>query len=78
MDVEIGLQLRPAGAVSVRVTGPVRPLTNAIVTVTGTDEPAVVGEGDEAVIRKSGGVPKVSVAVVVCVIGPLVAVMVKV
>ena len=78
MDLEIGLQLRPAGAVSVRLTGPVRPLTSAIVTVTVTDDPAVMGGGDEVVIRKSGGVPKVSVAVAVCVIGPLVAVMVKV
>ena len=78
MDAEIGLQLRPAGTLSVRLTGPVRPLTSAIVTVTVTDEPAVVGDGDEELIRKSGGVPKVSVAVAVWVIGPLVAVMVKV
>ena len=63
--VEIGLQLRPAGTVFVRLTGPVRPLTSAMVTVTVTDEPDVVGEEDEAVIRKSGGVPKVSVAVAV-------------
>lgn len=75
IDVEMGLQLRPVGGASVRLTGPVRPLTSAIVTVTVTDEPVVVGDGYEVVIRKSGGVPKVSVAVVVWVIGPLVAVM---
>jgi hypothetical protein len=46
-------QVRPGGALMLKVTVPVNPLTAATVTVEVDDWPALTGAGDVAVIVKS-------------------------
>ncbi len=58
-------QVNPAGIVSVSATTPEKPLTAVIVIVEVADCPALTAAGLVAVIVKSGGAPKVNVAVVV-------------
>jgi hypothetical protein len=54
---EIGPQFSPVGAVSVKDTIPVSPLSNAIVIVDLPDAPTFNADGEVATIEKSGGVP---------------------
>ena len=46
-------QVRPGGTVSVRPTTPAKWLMELIVIVDVTDDPALIGEGDDAAIPKS-------------------------
>jgi hypothetical protein len=62
----IAPQVSPEGTVSVSETVPVKPFNGAMVMVETADEPALVAEGEVAVIVKSGAAPKVKVAVAEC------------
>ena len=61
----IAWQVRPVGTVSVRVTVPVKPLRAVIVIVELADWPVFTAAGEVAAIVKSGGAPKVKLAVAV-------------
>jgi hypothetical protein len=71
----IGPQVRPAGTVSVSVTVPVKPFMAVTVIVDVAELPTVVAAGEEAAMLASA---TVNVAVVECVRGPLVPVIVSV
>jgi hypothetical protein len=71
-------QIKPEGMLSVSVTVPVNPLSSDIVSVDVAGDPTSVAEGCVADVVKSGGTPKVKVAVAVWVSWPLVAVKVTV
>jgi hypothetical protein len=49
----IAPQVRPEGTISVRLTGPAKRFTLAIVIVEEADEPALIGTGVDATIPKS-------------------------
>ena len=72
----IAPQVSPAGTVSVRVTTAENPLTAPIVIVETADCPALTAAGEVAAMVKSGGAPKVKVAVAEWTSEPLVPVIV--
>lgn len=59
----IAPQTRPAGAVSVRVTTPKKPLTAVIVIVELADWPTVTAAGEDAAMVKSAALVNMNVAV---------------
>jgi len=73
----IAPQVNPAGTVSVRVTTPENPFNAVIVIVDTADWPALTAAGEVATIVKSGGAPKVNVAVAEWTRDPLVPVTVR-
>jgi len=54
---EMEPQFSPDGELSVKVSGPTNPRSKVIVIVDLADEPTFAGEGEVAVIVKSGGLP---------------------
>ena len=72
---EIAPQVRPVGTVSVNDTVPVKPLTAVTVMVEDAETLTLTAAGDVALMLKS---VTVNVAVVVCVMLPLVPVIVTV
>jgi hypothetical protein len=72
----IAPQARPAGTVSVNATVPANPFRPVTVIVEAADWPAFTAAGEVAVMVKSGGAPKVKVAVAVWTRVPLVPVIV--
>jgi hypothetical protein len=71
---EMLAQLRPEGAVSLRATVPVNPVTALIVMLELVDAPALIGAGEVALIVK---LVTVNVALVLWLSAPLVPVMVR-
>jgi hypothetical protein len=67
-------QTRPDGAVTLKMTVPLNPFTAVTVTVELVDWPTFTGTGEEAIIEKSW---TRNIAVVECVIVPLVPVTVS-
>ena len=69
---EMEAQFSPDGTLSVTATGPASPRSRVIVIVDPADEPTLTGDGDVAVMVKSGRVVKVKETITEWVSEPLV------